>query len=219
MPLRHFSGDWAYVFYTLGYFVVGTGYAILCEHFWKGQTLGKWVLGLRVLDQNGLELQFTQVALRNILRVVDTLPLGLVGGISILSTEHRQRLGDMAAGTVVIRERRVELRDIAALNRGKYNSFLKHQVLCARLRKLVPPDAGAVAVEALRRRDSLNDARPHPTLRYAFRLLPIARRVSPEDVEPLGSEQIVRNVVEILYLRGPKEKAAPRPSPVTQRVS
>lgn len=214
--IQPFNGNWAYVIYTLGYFFIGTGYAILCEHFWKGQTLGKWLLGLRVLDQTGLELQFTQVALRNILRAIDTLPAwGLVGGISILCTEHRQRLGDLAAGTVVIRERRAELRDISALNRGKFNSFLKHQVLVARLRKLVPPDAGAVAVEALRRRDSLNDAdriRLFDALASYFLSLV---KFPPDDVEPLGSEQIVRNVVEVLHLRG--DKAGPRTTPTVIR--
>ncbi len=209
--IQTFSGSWAYAFYTLGYFFIGTGYAILCEYFWKGQTLGKWLLGLRVLDRTGLELQFTQVALRNLLRIVDTLPAwGLVGGIFILCTEHRQRLGDLAAGTVVIRERRAELRDVSALNRGKYNSFLKHQVLCAKLRKLVPPEAGAVAVEALRRRDSLNDAdRIHLFDALAAYFLVLVE-FPADDVEPLGSEQIVRNIVEILYLRRTQEKRPPR---------
>ncbi len=216
--IKAFSGSWAYAIYAIGYFVIGTGYGILCEHFWKGQTVGKWLLGLRVLDRTGLELQFTQVALRNVLRFVDTLPAwGLVGGIFILCTEHRQRLGDLAAGTVVIRERRAELRDVSALNRAKYNSFLKHQVLCARLRKLAAPEAGAVAVEALRRRDSLNDAdriRLFDALAAYFLSLV---EFPPEDIEPLGSEQIVRNVVEILYLRGGREKAAARPPQMSHR--
>jgi uncharacterized RDD family membrane protein YckC len=211
--IQSFSGNWAYIIYTIGYFLIGIGYAIVCEYFWKGQTLGKWLLGIRVLDQSGLELQFSQVALRNILRPIDTLPVwGLVGGIFILWTEHRQRLGDLAAGTVVIRERRAELRDVSALNRGKFNSFLKHKVLCARLRKLVPPDAGAVAVEALRRRDSLNDAdriRLFDKLSTYFLSLV---EFPAEDVEPLGSEQIVRNAVEILYLRGEKAPKDKRPS-------
>ena len=85
------------------------GYGIGCEYFWKGQTLGKWMLGLRVMDMTGLELQFSQVVIRNLLRIFDQLPAwGLVGGVAMLASKHRQRLGDLAAGTVVIRDRRPE---------------------------------------------------------------------------------------------------------------
>jgi len=59
---------------TLGYFVISIGYGIVCEWFWRGQTLGKRVCRLRVVDAEGLRLQFHQVVIRNLLRFVDALP-------------------------------------------------------------------------------------------------------------------------------------------------
>jgi uncharacterized RDD family membrane protein YckC len=156
--VRFFDEDLAAALYILGYFLIYIGYGMACEYFWKGQTLGKWMLGLRVMDSSGLELQFSQVAIRNLLRVFDQLPSwGLVGGIAMLASRHRQRLGDLAAGTVVIRDRRPEASDVSGLVRGRYNSLLPHQILSARMRKLAPPEAGAIAVEALLRRDYLDD--------------------------------------------------------------
>jgi uncharacterized RDD family membrane protein YckC len=209
--VRFFNEDLASALYILGFFVLYIGYGIACEYFWKGQTLGKWMLGLRVMDMTGLELQFSQVVIRNLLRIFDQLPFwGLVGGMAMIVSKHRQRLGDLAAGTVVIRDRRPEPRDLNGLERGRYNSFLAHQILCARVRKLVPSEAGAVALEALMRRDSLDDrarVRLFDELAIYFQSL-VAFPAG--ETEPITSEQYVRNIVEILYFRSPKARPAPK---------
>lgn len=216
--VRFFNEDLASALYVLGYFLFYIGYGIGCEYFWKGQTLGKWMLGLRVMDMTGLELQFSQVVIRNLLRLFDQLPAwGLVGGVAMLASKHRQRLGDLAAGTVVIRDRRSQQKDLSGLMRGRYNSFLPHQILCARMRKLAPPEAGAIAVEALVRRDSLDDqarVRLFDELAAYFQTL-VAFPAS--ETEPITSEQYVRNVVEILYFAKAiagmtRQGASPRPS-------
>jgi uncharacterized RDD family membrane protein YckC len=203
--VRFFNADLATALYALFYFTIYIGYGMACEHFLKGQTLGKWMLGLRVMDITGMELQFSQVAIRNLLRLFDQAPLwGLVGGIAMLASRKRQRLGDLAAGTVVIRDRGPEPTDVNGLVRGRYNSFLRHQLLCARMRKSSPPEAGAVAVEALMRRDSLDDrarVRLFDELAAYFNSLVV---FPASDTEPITSEQYVRNVVEILYFRGSK---------------
>ena len=67
------------------YFVVWIGYGILFEWFWRGQTPGKRLFRLRVMDVNGLRLQFHQILMRNLLRAVDSLPACyLVGGLACL---------------------------------------------------------------------------------------------------------------------------------------
>jgi uncharacterized RDD family membrane protein YckC len=82
-------------------------YKMIFEAAWNGQTPGKRAVGLRVVQSNGLPVQFTQVLIRNLMRVVDFMPVNyLIGSIAILVSERGQRLGDMAAGTVVIRERK-----------------------------------------------------------------------------------------------------------------
>jgi uncharacterized RDD family membrane protein YckC len=82
-------------------------YKLLFEAFWNGQTIGKRVLGIRVVQLSGLPAGFLQVVVRNLMRVVDYLPANyLVGAVVVLASRHHQRLGDMVAGTVVVRERR-----------------------------------------------------------------------------------------------------------------
>ncbi len=101
-------GDYAAAVYGLASFVLGLGYWIGLELRWNGQTPGKRLLGLRVVAENGLRLEPTQVVLRNVLRLVDLLPgmFGVGGAVALLHPEHR-RLGDLVAGTIVIRERSV----------------------------------------------------------------------------------------------------------------
>jgi uncharacterized RDD family membrane protein YckC len=71
-----------------------------------GRTPGKSALGLRVVGRNGEAIDFMTSAVRNLLRIVDFLPaFYLVGSITIVATRHEQRLGDLAAGTYVVRER------------------------------------------------------------------------------------------------------------------
>lgn len=81
-------------------------YDIVFEVFGSGRTIGKRAAGLRVVRSGGQPVGFWASAVRNILRLVDFLPsLYLVGTISIIVSAHNQRLGDLAAGTIVVRER------------------------------------------------------------------------------------------------------------------
>lgn len=68
-----------------------------------GQTLGKRAVGIVVVDEDGEPIDYTDALVRNVLRVVDTLPmLYLLGAALIIVTERGQRVGDLAAGTVVV---------------------------------------------------------------------------------------------------------------------
>jgi hypothetical protein len=79
--------------------------------------LGKRALRLRVVGDQGEPLRFSQAAIRNLVRIVDFLPVGYaVGVIAIFLNVKNKRLGDFAAGTLVVREReRVSLFDLASL--------------------------------------------------------------------------------------------------------
>lgn len=93
--------------------VVGLPYHVLLEGAF-GRTLGKRVLGVAVVTTDGEPCTYARAAVRTALRVVDWLPAAyLVGLLSIRSTERRQRVGDLLAGTVVVRtrERRRRTRD------------------------------------------------------------------------------------------------------------
>ncbi|HVG27859.1 MAG TPA: RDD family protein [Acidobacteriaceae bacterium] len=82
------------------------GYFTLFEAFWHGQTPGKHLMKLRVIKDSGRQITLFESMSRNLLRLVDYLPaLYLVGVIAILCTRRHQRVGDLAAGTLVIHER------------------------------------------------------------------------------------------------------------------
>lgn len=156
---RLVSNDWATALGVLLYFAASLAYPIVLEWRWRGQTIGKRLFGLRVIDANGLRLQLFQVVVRNLMRVFDLLPaLGLAGGIAALHTRYGQRLGDLAAATVIARDRGVTQPDVDAVAPAKHNSLAAYPHLAARLRAAVPPEAVAIALRAVASRDRFQPA-------------------------------------------------------------
>jgi uncharacterized RDD family membrane protein YckC len=93
------------IFILVGSVMALLGYYVVFETIWNGQTPGKRLTGIRVVKRGGLPLAFTDSLLRNLLRLVDYFPsYGLTGLISFFATRNQQRLGDLVADTVVIRE-------------------------------------------------------------------------------------------------------------------
>jgi uncharacterized RDD family membrane protein YckC len=183
----------------LGSFIISTGYAIVMEWFWRGQTLGKMLLHLRVMDAQGLRLRPQQIIIRNLFRAIDAIPLYMVGGIVSLLNSKCQRLGDLAANTIVIRNPAVVLPDLDQLHSGKYNSMREIRHLAARLRQRTTPQEGAIAIRALERRDELE---PAARILLFSRLSAYFQSLVEFPVEVshgITDEQYVRNVVEILY--------------------
>ncbi len=85
------------------------GYDIYFEVRHNGQSPGKRRAGIRVIREGGAPLDFQSACIRNLLGTADFLPaFYLLGGLFVLLTPRNQRLGDLAAGTIVIRERAVE---------------------------------------------------------------------------------------------------------------
>ena len=88
-------------------FVVEWFYYVVFEVAMDGQSVGKRLLGLRVVKVAGHPIGFYDSVLRNLLRAADALPLTYAAGvISVLLTRRFQRLGDLAAGTIVVHERK-----------------------------------------------------------------------------------------------------------------
>ncbi len=199
-PLGFLGKDFSDAIRIVAYFAISLLYMAAAEWWWRGQTVGKRLLRLRVVDAGGLRLEASQVMVRNLMRFVDALPLlYLLGGITCVVSRHRQRLGDLAAGTVVIRTPKLSRPDLDQLLGGKYNSLAEIRYLAARLRQRVTPEMGAVAMEALLRRDELE---PQARLELFKELAERFRGLvayPPEVVEQLSDEQYVRNTVEVLY--------------------
>ncbi|HYP09586.1 MAG TPA: RDD family protein [Bryobacteraceae bacterium] len=196
---------------TLFYAVVSVGYAMYFEWYWRGQTVGKRIVGIRVIDASGLHLQPYQVVIRNLMRYVDGLPLFyLVGGIASVISGRFQRLGDVAAHTVVVRVSEARQPDLDKIGRSKYNSLLDYPAVCSRLRQKVSAEAAGAAFGALLRRDEF-DAGARAELFREMRAYFETLVDFPDEVkEQITPEQLVRNVVEVLYAGAAAREALTR---------
>jgi uncharacterized RDD family membrane protein YckC len=96
------------MFGILASFALIFGYHIFFEGTWQGQTPGKKVVQIRVIDQSGQPVSWSAVFIRNVIRVLDE-NLVLIGLLSMIIDKNERRFGDLAAGTLVIRERLPEL--------------------------------------------------------------------------------------------------------------
>jgi uncharacterized RDD family membrane protein YckC len=90
----------------LSYFAVQWGYYIVAELLTDGRSPGKRALGLRVVRADGFPIGFAETIVRNLVRIVDIVP-GVygIGLLTMIAGRKTQRLGDVAAGTIVIKER------------------------------------------------------------------------------------------------------------------
>lgn len=140
------------------YFLVDWGYGIALETAWAGQTVGKRVMSLRVIQESGVRIGFYHAALRNLARPVDRMPLlYLVGGsVALLSRSH-QRLGDLLAGTIVVRERRLKVP--SALETRGEEGLLADPLFVSRVKRLSTEERELVLSAALRREELRMEAR------------------------------------------------------------
>ena len=197
-------GNLALAIAVLFLFAFAFGYRIVMEWYFRGQTVGKRILRLRVIDAGGLRLQFHQVVLRNLIRVVDMMPLAYaLGGGVMLFNQRNQRLGDIAANSIVTYLPQDSPPDFAKVLPGKYNSFREYPHLEARLRQQVSPEEADLLVRALMRRNTL-DATARINL---FKDLTehFREKVAFPDGVILGitDEQYLRNTVDSVF-RGKK---------------
>lgn len=129
-------------FYYLLYFVLYWGYYMVQEIILEGRTIGKLIFRLRVIPVKGGRLQLPAIILRNFLRFVDQDFTVFIGAtISMLVSKEYRRIGDLAAGTVVIRENKLLSIETAFLWRKN------HQL------RDVLPDSATVILKKLSEQD------------------------------------------------------------------
>ena len=97
----------AIIFATVMFFLILLGYPVAMETLWNGRTLGMAAAGLRVVTKEGAPIRFRHAAIRGALAIFDFWipPVGVIATVMVLITRDNQRLGDLAAGTLVLRER------------------------------------------------------------------------------------------------------------------
>ncbi|MGC4042798.1 MAG: RDD family protein [Armatimonas sp.] len=186
--------------FLIATFLLVFGHFIVFEMLWSGQTPGKRALGLRAIDDAGFPITFFQAAARNLIRIADFLPMGYIGGaICAFSHKEYKRLGDIVAGTVVIKERSMLLANgapVAIVRPRPKNIELADTVLnpvtvlsdaekalvqrfAARRPELLPEDAERIAyriVAPMAAKLNLRFAKGQPP-RYSALLLLLARRL------------------------------------------
>ena len=218
--LSFLSVDFARALYVILFAVFSVGYGIFTEWNWRGQSLGKRLLRLRVMDASGLKLHLSQIVIRNLLRPVDLLPVCYLLGATFLFWNRRgQRLGDLAANTVVIAIPETRLIGIQQAGQSKYNSFRAYPHLEARLRQLIKPGEAALAFDAVLRRDEI---RPEARIELFRQIASHLREVVPFEEtmdEMITDEQFVRNAVASIYRQAGANDGAKNGGPPKRDVS
>lgn len=185
--------------YMLGTFFLSIAYPMVFEYRWRGQTIGKRLFRLRVIDMSGLRLLPSQVVVRNLLRPVDQFPaLYVTGGLCCLFSRYAQRLGDIAAATAVIVENPVTRPGMKNSLAGKFNSLRQDPLTMAKIRQTITMTEADLALQALLRRDEMDPgARPRLFAELA-RHFRERLAMSEDTLEPVPDEQFVRNILDIL---------------------
>jgi uncharacterized RDD family membrane protein YckC len=141
-------------------FVVMWGYFVFFEWLWHGQTPGKRVLGIRVIQWSGTAITFYQAALRNLLRVADSLPVplpagpGLVGFVVAACNREQRRLGDLAADTLVVHVER-HARPVLALPDARAEADRQRQALLRQRLSQLDREQKQTLLDLCLRRDQL----------------------------------------------------------------
>jgi uncharacterized RDD family membrane protein YckC len=197
-------------------FALVWGYPTVMETLWRGRTLGKAALGLRVVTVEGAPVRFRHAALRATLGLVDfLLTSGGAAVISALLSSRSQRLGDLVAGTVVLRER-TGLRAPIAVE-FPVPPGLEPYAQTVDVARVTASDYGTIR-EFLLRASSLE-----PTVRYdlARRVAePVASRVQPRPPLGVPPEAFLLCVAAVYQRRQARQAPAyvPPPGDVSPRA-
>lgn len=186
---------WMAAVFGLIAFAFFWGYYIFFEMAWNGQSPGKRWVGLRVICTNGTPVTLAESIIRNLIRLVDFLPVYYgIGVVTMFVNAQSRRLGDLAAGTLVVRDRGpVTLESLAA---------------AATLPTSYPPDQGAtpdlpaerlsyqdlqIAEEFLRRRFELTNRAD-----LAQQLAQTLRQRLDLPAQSLSSEEAEKFIIELV---------------------
>lgn len=158
--LASMAFSWIIASLGLVSFVFLWGYYIGFELFWNGQSPGKRWFGLRVIRVDGTPISLTESVIRNLVRLIDLLPMAYgVGVVTMFINSNSRRVGDLAAGTVVVYDRKeAGLSDLAPATPAAWEGNVLPVVLPESfpLEKLSRQELDVIE-EFLLRRDNLSN--------------------------------------------------------------
>ncbi len=159
-------------------FIVFFGYFIAFEASWNGQTPGKKLLGLRVVRDGGYPIDFASSAIRNLIRVGEaTLGFYAMSAVACIVSAENKRLGDMAAGTVVVRNSRIDSLEALLAQSGEVP---RSPLLSEREHALIE--------QFVARRKSLS---PSVRTQLAMRIADLVRSRVTSDLQRLDDEEML----------------------------
>lgn len=190
-------------------FLLFSGYFILFEWLWNGQTPGKRLMKLRVIREDGRPITLWESAARNLIRLFDTfpgfvIPIYSIGLITIFMSHRDQRLGDLFAGTVVVRERTDEAPTFTEtfsnpLSDAAFRRVQKKPVIAANVSVLNESEIEVVENFLRRRWDLTEKQRTWMAWRVA---LPIMYKIKPNyDLETFTYEGFLEEILHLYYAR------------------
>lgn len=175
-------------------FSIYWGYYIFFDMVWNGQSPGKRRVGLRVIRVDGTPISLSESIVRNLMRLVDMLPvLYGIGVITMFINSQSRRLGDLAAGTLVVHDhglitlKSLETSDVSLTPGGYVNPNVDLPI-----ERLQPADI-ALARDFLQRRDEL--ANSMALSEYIAQVLCEHMDLQDRDIEWPASVQLIIQVV------------------------
>ena len=180
LPLETISSvlsAWSSAATVILMFLIFWGYHILFEMLWNGQTPGKRAAGVRVLKDGGYPVGFLDSVVRNLLRLIDFLPFFYgVGALVVLCNSKCKRIGDFAAGTIVVKERGIAMpRSLDSVAAGFYDDVHFDGQRLANMHALSEAEFNVVRQFMERRHSIQKDAR-----------LALARKIAAPLTKKLG---------------------------------
>lgn len=210
----------------LAAFILYFGYFVYFELKWSGQTPGKRYAEIRVIDDRGMNADVFQILVRNILRLVDLLPIILpldfiqiglygVGGIAAFLNPHNKRIGDWAAGTLVVRVHKRVIPEAIIAPNEKYNTLQEDGPVRSRIRNRLTLEERETILQLCLRRNEL-EFEARQTL-FADAAAYLESRLELEREAFLSEEKFVQNVAAIALaesqtLRTPGQRGLAAPS-------
>jgi uncharacterized RDD family membrane protein YckC len=186
------------------------GYFLLFEWLWQGQTPGKRLLGIRVIQRLGTAVSFYQSAVRNLLRVVDSLPafyaLGFV--VAACNRENR-RLGDLAADTLVVHIER-GTKPIRALQDGQGEADRARLALLRQRLGQLDREQKQTVLDLCLRREQLRVTERARLFRAAAQFFQGRLDLAPDAYQ--SDEKFVLQMAAVLGERGGAQVESPRPT-------
>jgi len=187
---------WLFALLGLVSFALLWGYYVFFEMLWNGQSPGKRWAKLRVIRTDGTPITPSESIIRNLVRIVDFLPVYYgIGVVTMFVNDRARRLGDLAAGTIVVRDHGPVT--LESLDAGKTLSRLSNRSAAATLDLPVERLTNAdlqMAEEYLRRRSDLTN-RSEIALRIKKTLLE-RMQVPPGQAPPIAADDLIEQIVQ-----------------------